>query len=267
VSGEPECADFYRRAIELLQAADVPFLLGGAYALGLYTGMERHTKDVDFFLRETDVDRALAAFQQEGYRAEKMFPHWLAKIYSDDSFIDLIFAAGNGLCGVDEAWFARGHADNLLGMAVKVAAPEEMIWMKAFIQERERYDGADVAHLMLSCADSIDWHHLLNRFDEDWRLLYSQLILFGYIFPSERHRIPAWVIEELNARMVQEQRTAFTEPICRGTLLSRAQYLADINERGYRDARLEPRTRMDRKDVARWTAAIAEDEVNEGASP
>jgi hypothetical protein len=260
VSFEAECAEFYRRAMELLQASNIPFLLGGAYALGLYTGIERHTKDADFFLREKDLDRALAVFQREGYRAEKTFPHWLAKVYSGDSFIDLIYAAGNGLCGVDEVWFARARPDSLLGIPVKVTAPEEMIWMKAFIQERERYDGADVAHLILSCAESIDWQHLQNRFGEDWRLLYSQLVLFGYIFPSERERIPAEIIRELNARMEQEQRTPFVDRICRGTLLSRAQYLADVKERGYRDARLEPRTAMAKQDVVRWTAAIGRDE-------
>ena len=30
---------------------------------------------------------------------------------------------------------------------------EEMIWSKAFIMERERYDGADVAHILRACAE------------------------------------------------------------------------------------------------------------------
>ena len=29
-----------------------------------------------------------------------------------------------------------------------------MIWSKAFIMERERFDGADVAHLLLHCLES-----------------------------------------------------------------------------------------------------------------
>src|SRR5437763_14557442 len=106
---DPECAEFYRRAISVLSAADVPFLLGGAYAICLYTGLARHTKDIDFFLRAGDVDRAFALFEQEGFRAEKTFPHWLAKIHCDDNFIDLIYGAGNGLCEVDDSWFARAR--------------------------------------------------------------------------------------------------------------------------------------------------------------
>jgi hypothetical protein len=54
-----------------------------------------------------------------------------------------------------------------LGWRVNVMAPEEMIWMKAFIQERERYDGADIAHLIRSCVEALDWRHLRARFGAD----------------------------------------------------------------------------------------------------
>jgi hypothetical protein len=44
--------------------------------------------------------------------------------------------------------------------------------------------------------------------------------------------------------------------VCRGTLLSRAQYLVDIERFGYLDARLEPGVAMTEEDIAHWTAAI-----------
>src|SRR5438045_3381964 len=101
----PDTFGFYRDAIEIMQASGVPFLLGGAYALDHYTGITRHTKDLDLFLRPKDVDRAMAAFAGGGYRAKLFFAHWLAKAYHNDDFIDLIFSSGNGLCTVDDAWF------------------------------------------------------------------------------------------------------------------------------------------------------------------
>ena len=61
-----------------------------------------------------------------------------------------------------------------------------MIWTKAFVMERERYDGGDVAHLLLKCSEQLDWHRLVSRFDSHWRVLLSHLILFGYIYPSEK---------------------------------------------------------------------------------
>ena len=253
------CAAFYKRAIELLRQSEIPFLLGGAYGVCVYTGLARHTKDVDLFIRAVDLDRAVAIFEKDGCRTEKTFPHWLAKVYLGQNVIDLIYAAGNGLGLVDDSWFTRGRDDELLGLPVKVMGPEEIIWMKAFVQERERFDGADIAHMIQSCAESIDWAYLRTRFGADWRVLFSFLVLFGYIYPSERHRIPADLMQELTRLLAHEQTALFRERICRGTFLSRAQFLPDVNERGYRDARLEARTTMTAKDIALWTAAIEKD--------
>ena len=46
--------------------------------------------------------------------------------------------------------------------------------------------------------------------------------------------------------------------VCQGTLLSRAQYLVDIDEWGYADARQKPRGPMSPSDIQHWTAAIEE---------
>ena len=247
---------FYQGSLELLQAAEVPFLLGGAYALCVFTGIARQTKDFDLFVRQKDFDAALEVFRAAGYRAEKTFPHWLGKVFCDGDSIDLIFRAGNGLCPVDDLWFERAVEAEVFGRQVQLSPPEEMIWMKAYIMERERYDGADVAHLLLHCADRLDWDHLLSRFGPDWRVLLSHLVLFGFIFPSERNRVPADRLHELLRRLEQEKNETATPPLCRGTLLSRAQYLADIRTGNFRDARLEPRSAMSREEIEAWTAAI-----------
>src|SRR5436305_320417 len=100
-----ECDKFYRASMETLREANVPFLVGGAYAFGIYTGISRDTKDFDLFLRPADVDRALTTLSTAGYDAEKTFPHWLAKVRCGEHVIDFIYAAGNGLCQVDDTWF------------------------------------------------------------------------------------------------------------------------------------------------------------------
>jgi Uncharacterised nucleotidyltransferase len=256
--GDRECDKFYRAAMQVLEHANVPFLVGGAYAFGVYTGIARDTKDFDLCLRPQDVDRALSAVEAAGYHAERTFPHWLAKVECGDDVIDLIYRAGNGLCEVDDSWFTRAREAEMLGVNVKLCAPEELLWMKAFIMERERYDGADVAHLIESCADRIDWRHLVKRFGPDWRVLLSHLILFGYVYPGERHRVPAKALDHLIERLRAEP-AALGSKTCRGTLISRQQYLRDIEERGFRDARLDERVRMDDEDIALWTEAIARD--------
>jgi hypothetical protein len=250
----------HRRSVVALQNADIPFLIGGAYVVEVYAGVSRRTKDFDLYLRPQHVDLALDALRRAGYKTQKTFPHWLAKASRGRNRIDLIFRAGNGLCEVDDSWFERAYDDELLDLHVKLCAPEEMIWMKAYIMERERFDGADIAHIFKSCAERLDWSHLVRRFGTDWRVLLSHLVLFGYIYPSERRRIPAAVMEDLIARLRKEADAAERERLCRGTLLSRKQYLVDVEEWGFRDARLDKRVHMDPKDIVHWTKAIAEEE-------
>src|SRR5207249_4700259 len=248
--------EFHRRTVGVLQAAEIPFLIGGAYVVEVYAGVSRSTKDFDLYIRPNHVKAALNALAGAGYETELTFPHWLAKALYGGDKLDLIFRAGNGLCEVDDSWFERARSGELLGLSVKLCAAEEMIWMKAYIMERERFDGADIAHILQSCAEKLDWPHLIHRFGPDWRVLLSHLVLFGYIYPGERDKIPAAMMDDLIARLRSERRTAGADRICRGTLLSRKQYLMDIQERGFRDARLQQRVHMNAKDIAHWTRAI-----------
>lgn len=258
---DPDSRDFYVHTLCTLRDAQIPFLLGGAYAFERYTGIVRHTKDLDVFVRPADVERALATLAEAGYHTELTFPHWLGKAYSGDNFVDLIFKSGNGVSEVDDAWFAHAEDDEVLGVGVKLLPAEEMLWTKLFIMERERFDGADVAHLLRARADRFDWPRLLKHVGDQWRVLLSHLILFGFIYPSERDRIPATVIRELMQRLQQElDAPPSKQRICQGTLLSRAQYLIDIEEWGYRDARIEPVGTMTPEETAQWTAAIEDQE-------
>jgi hypothetical protein len=129
--------------------------------------------------------------------------------------------------------------------------------MRSFVMERERYDGADVAHLIRACGPELDWRRLLHRFGRNWRLLLSHLVLFGFIYPGERRRVPAWVLRELVARLRSETdgRSADEDRLCRGTLLSRLEYQVDVGQWGYDDARVAPRGRMTRDQAREWTRA------------
>jgi hypothetical protein len=140
---------------------------------------------------------------------------------------------------------------------VKIMPVEESIWSKAFIMERERYDGADIAHLLQACAEQVDWTRLLQRFGPHWRVLLSHLLLYGFVYPGERGRVPAWVVQRLLGQLRAEQAAVPPpERVCQGTLLSREQYLVDIELQGYRDARIAPFGPMTAQEVARWTDAI-----------
>lgn len=264
----PASAAFFRRALRLLVDEGVPFLVGGAFAHACFTGIRRATKDLDLFIRREDYERVAALAQAAGWRAELTYPHWLAKVHCGDDFIDLIFNSGNGITPVSEQWFRDNAEAEVLGVPVRLANIEDSMLSKSFIMERERYDGADIAHLLQANAELLDWPGLLERFGPHWRVLLAHLTLFGYIYPGERHRIPAWVMDKLLSRLATESRQPPVEDphVCAGTLLSREQYLHDVERLGYVDGRLTPASTMTDEDVAVWTEAIPARQAQEGAA-
>jgi hypothetical protein len=243
----------YARALEALGDSGVPFLVGGAVAVAAYCGIRRNTKDLDLFVCERDANRTLDVLAKVGFRTEARFPHWLFKAYAEEHFVDVIFNAGNGEVPVDAEWFEYAVPAVVFGVPVAVCPVEETIWSKGFVMERERFDGADVAHLLLARASTLDWHRLLRRFGAHGRVLFAHLVLFGYAFPAETDRIPRWVMDELFARAQAE--VPADDGTCRGTMLSREQYLPDLT-RGWRDARLPPTGSMSTEAIALWTSAI-----------
>jgi len=260
VSGvlEAPAQEFYRHALEVLRAADMPVLVGGAYAFARYTGIVRHTKDIDLFLRQADVDAALAAFAAAGYPGELVYEHWLAKVFSNGHFVDLIFNLGNGIGPVDDQWLESAEDAVLLGVPVRLVGPDDMIWSKVFVMDRGRYDGADIAHLLRALGHRLNWRRLLARFDRHWRVLLSHLVMFGYVYPGERDRIPGWVMHELIRRLQRESgsREKWANSLCQGPLLSPTEYRIDIEEWGYRDARLPPDGELTPGQIEQWTEGV-----------
>jgi hypothetical protein len=170
--------------------------------------------------------------------------------------VDVIFSSGNGLCRVDEGWFEHAVAATVLDSPVRLCPAEEMIWQKSYIMERERFDGADVLHLLRARGPALDWDRLLARFGPHWRVLLSHLVLFGFVYPAEQAAVPASVLRALTEHLSEGAPPAAAPgPLCRGTLLSRTQYLADTEYWGYQDARLRPWGGMSEEEVNRWTAA------------
>jgi hypothetical protein len=251
----------YRQALQAVHDARVPFLVGGAFALEQYVGNTRRTHDLDLFVYPHDCSRVLTILQAAGYRTQMRFPHWLGKACCGAGCIDVIFSSGNGVARVDEAWFTHAVPGEVLGVPVALCPAEEMLWSKAYVMERERYDGADVLHLLRALGAQLDWERMLRRFGRHWRVLLSHLVLFGFVYPEEQGQVPQWVLHELLRRLAGSVMAvpAGVDRRCYGPLLSRAQYVIDITCWGYHDARLLPTGSMTAEEIAQWTAAIAEE--------
>jgi hypothetical protein len=79
-----------KKVASVLKQADIPFALGGSFAVYAHGGFSSD-HDVDFVLREQDVERALEALGEVGFTAEHPPEDWLVKVYDEDRMVDLIF--------------------------------------------------------------------------------------------------------------------------------------------------------------------------------
>ena len=98
------------------------------------------------------VPEAFEILVQQNFETYIQDPVWLAKARRGDYFVDIITGVGNATMSVEESWIDRAVEDEVLGIRCKVIGPEELIASKLFVTRRERFDGADIAHLVEPAA-------------------------------------------------------------------------------------------------------------------
>ena len=230
--------EVYKRALEALNAAGLPFVVAGAYAIYEHTGIYRKTKDLDLFFEPSFVVPAARALRAAGFVTRLEDEHWLAKATAGDNFVDLIYGMGNGLAFIDEEW-ARHSCPGILAAApVRIAPAEELIWHRLFISERHRHDVADILHLILCLGDTLDWERLVNRVGQNWPLLLAQLLTFSYVYPGYHSNVPEWVYEQMLERARADMvRDGEEVDLTRGPLISRFSFTIDVREWGFQDPR------------------------------
>ncbi|MDX6807059.1 nucleotidyltransferase [Terrihabitans rhizophilus] len=232
----PRSEAFYAESLVHLKQLGVPFLVSGTYAVSSYTGIRRPTKDLDVFCRAGDYPRILRYFQELGHKTVVEDERWIAKVKKGRETFDVIFNSRTAATPITDSWFAEKHTSKIYGTEVQLVAPTELVYSKVFVQNRERYDGADIAHVILKQHAAIDWRRLLGYMEQYWEVLFIHLLNFRFVYPTQRHCVPDWLFDELlerlqNQRAIPESKT----PVCRGRLFSPPDYLIDITEWGFAD--------------------------------
>lgn len=230
-------AMFYKQVLLLLKESDTPFLIGGSYAVFEYTGTTRETKDMDIYCAPRDYPAMLKLFAAKGYRTQLTDVRWLAKVFDEKGrFIDIIFDTVNNICRVEDSWFERAREAVVFDTQVRLISPEHLLWGKMYVMNRERYDGADINHLILKQGATLDWTLLQQLIEPNWHLLLSCMLLFQFVYPADyRHILPRKLFEELLLR-AQEQYDIPPpqEKVCRGPWIDQTQYQVDIKEWDYK---------------------------------
>ena len=254
--------EVYRRALQALNDAVIPYVVAGAYAIYEHTGIYRQTKDLDVFVEPPLVIPAARVLKEAGFVLHLEDPHWLAKAFSGDRFVDLIYGMGNSVAFIDAGWHAHSRPGVLAAQPVRIAPAEELIWHRLFIHERHRQDMSDVVHLVLCVGEALDWERLLARVGPHWPLLLAQLQIFSYVYPGHRHNVPAWVMEQLIERARADAgRDEADADVTRGTMISRFSFAIDVREWGFSDPRAEMvRQARNHPDIRRITESDVWDE-------
>ena len=201
-----------------------------------YTGIYRDTKDLDIFCKPSEYPKILKHFADKGFETQLTDVRWLAKVFSGEYFIDIIFDTVNNICTVDDSWYENAHKGQFAGVDVLFIPPEELIWCKIYVQNRERYDGADLNHVILRYGKNLDWKRILFRLDPHWHLLLAQILQFQFVYPSDYHDIiPKWLFDELMQRAHEQyDLPPAVERVCRGPVIDQTQYMIDIKEWDYK---------------------------------
>ena len=152
--------DAMKVAAAALRDAEVPHLLGGGLAAWARGGPPTE-HDVDFFVREEDAERALAALTNAGMKPERPPEGWLFKAYHDGTLIDLIFDPAGG--PITEEHFQRGERLEVMAQPLDVASLDDVMITKLLSITEMQPDFSSVLELARSLREQIDWDFVRER--------------------------------------------------------------------------------------------------------
>ena len=238
-----EAAGLYREVLLAMNEHGTPYAVAGAFALQKYTGIWRLTKDLDLFIPSAEVPAALEHLLERGFRCETPDPVWLSKAHRGEYFVDLISGMSNAVIVVDDSWMKRTLPTRIAGVPSQIISAEDLIASKLFVLRRERFDGADIAHIIYGTKGRLDWGRILELAGDHWEIVLCALMLFRYVYPAHSDYVPAVLWQDLLSRYLHlvehpDRRAAF-----RGSLVDENIFSIDVRDWGLEDLQSEYRAR------------------------
>jgi hypothetical protein len=243
----PEAASLYREVLVAMNQRQIPYAVAGAFALQKYTGIWRLTKDLDLFVKPESVAPALENLRQHNFWCETLDPVWLSKAHRGDYFVDLISGMSNAVIVVDDSWMRRAQPAIIAGVRSRIIAAEDLVASKLFVTRRERFDGADIAHIIYRMRGALDWQRILELAGEHWEMVLWELIFFRYIYPAHSDFVPPALWEDLLSRY--KELVAHPDPMApfRGSLVDENIFSIDVKDWGLEDVQAGFRARQRNK--------------------
>jgi hypothetical protein len=236
----------FREVLTLLERSRIDYAVAGAFALQVHTGICRDTKDLDVFLTSDAARLALDRLREEKFDTEVCDPVWLFKAHRGSFFVDLITGMSNAALVVEDSWIEHATPAVIQGVRTRVLGPEELLVSKLFVTRRERFDGADIAHIIYGTRGKLDWERILSLVAGHWEIFFWALVLFRYVYPAQTDYVPRHVWSELTARFQLAVLNFDPAARFRGSLIDDKMFAIDVREWGldnlaqeFRNRRLE----------------------------
>jgi predicted nucleotidyltransferase len=193
----------YSRVIQEARARGIEFALGGGLAVEAYTIHRQSTKDIDLYVLPGDREAMVEVVTQCGlvdlYDKQPYDRKWIYRSHVDDTIVDIMWAMPNQRAHVDPRWLTRGREVDLHGYRLRVLPPEELIWAKLYVMQRDRCDWPDVLNLIYATAPELDWDHLYCRLGDDAPLLEAVLTIFEWLCPQRAAHLPSHTLQRLKS--------------------------------------------------------------------
>lgn len=187
----------YKSVIDELRERGIRFALGGGMAFSEYANRIRNTKDLDLYIFPADRDGAVQGALAAGFEDyHEQMPYdrsWIFRAYREPVIVDFIWTAPNHRMTVDPRWLTRGRDVVIRGTRLNLIPPEELIWAKLFVLQRDRCDWPDILNILANMGNLLDWRHLVDRLGHDAPLLGGVLSTFRWLSPEQARHLPSWL--------------------------------------------------------------------------
>jgi len=155
-----ELLETLKHAAAALREAGVRHALGGGLAVWARGGPQTE-HDVDFFVAPADLDRAMQALADAGFRTEKPPEGWLYKAWRGDVLVDLIHDP-TGVT-VDDELLSRAEELEVQAVRMPVLRAEDVLVTKLLAIREHEVDYDSVLEVARTVREQIDWDDVRAR--------------------------------------------------------------------------------------------------------
>jgi hypothetical protein len=149
-----------RAAASALSADEVPFALGGSYALWVH-GASEPSNDVDLVVPEAAVENAAKVLADAGFDVERTVEDWLFKARLGNATVDVLHRLNGNVVGAELVETAQLH--DVLGVRMPVIDAQETVIVKLRSLSEHYCDFGALLAPIRAVREQLDWHEVERR--------------------------------------------------------------------------------------------------------